>query len=390
MIILGYAIWQRLFGGDPGIIGRVLDLNNRPIRVIGVLPAEFHPFRMSNPGEVPQVFRPFPLAILESSNYQSGVTAVARLKRGATLGASRSDLNQIARDLAREQGNSRTQNAAVQVEPLYDRMTGKIRIALLVLFGAVGFVLLIACTNVASLLLVRVSGRTPEIAVRVALGSGRWRLARQLLTESLLLALVGGAAGVLLAKPAVGALVAAAATEIPRVDEIHIDVTVLLVALGATLASGVVFGVAPSFRLWRLDLNEMLHGYRDLVGGRGARRMRTPLVIVEIACAFLLAFGASLLGRSLDELLNVNPGYDSHHIFTMTAFAHDQDTEEKTLAYYRQLLELVRALPGVESAGMVSTPPLAAPVETTVYGEGRDRLRLVQSIWRFPRPTISG
>jgi putative ABC transport system permease protein len=370
VIILGHGIWEHLFGADPAIIGRTLDINNQPIRVIGVLPADFHPFHMSNPGEVPQVFRPFPIAVLESTEYNSGVTAIARLRPDVTLGAARAGLNQICRDVAHEHGKSDPQSATVRVEPLYEKITGKIRTALWVLLGAVGFVLLIACTNVANLLLTRASGRAAEMGIRAAVGCSWWRLVRQLVTESLVISLAGGALGVVLAKPAIAALVAGAPTEIPRVDEIRIDWTVLLLALAATLASGIVFALAPALRARRVDLNEMLRGYRDAGGGRKTKRMRGVLVTMQIGCTFLLAVGTGLLGRSLDQLLHVNPGYDSHRIFTMTAFAHDHDTAEEVLGYYRQLMERVRALPGVEGVAMASSPPLSGGPQVVVNPEG--------------------
>jgi putative ABC transport system permease protein len=371
VIILSHGIWERIFGADPAIIGRTLDINNRPTRVIGVLPADFHPFHMSNPGEVPQVFRPFPIAVLQFNDYYSGVTAIARLRPGVTLGAARAELNQICRDVAHEHGRNDPQSATVRVEPLYESMTGKIRTALWVLLGAVGFVLLIACTNVANLLLTRASGRTAEMGIRAAVGCSWWRLVRQLATESLVLSLAGGALGVLLAKPAIAALVAAAPTEIPRVDEIRIDSTALLLALAATLGSGIVFALVPALRARRVDLNEMLRGYRDAGGGRNALRMRGVLVTIQIGCAFLLAVGTGLLGRSIDQLLHVNPGYDPHRIFTMTAFAHDHDTAAEVLGYYRQLMERVRALPGVESVAMASSPPLSGGPQVLVNPEGR-------------------
>jgi putative ABC transport system permease protein len=163
VIILSYGIWERLFGGDPGIIGRTLEINDRPIRVIGVLPADFHPFHMSNPGEMPQVFRSFPIAVLESNNNQWAVTAIGRLRPGVSLGAARAELNRICRDVAREHSNTNPQAAAVHVEPLYEKMTGKIRTAFLVLLAAGGFVLVIACTNLANLLLARATGRCTAI-----------------------------------------------------------------------------------------------------------------------------------------------------------------------------------------------------------------------------------
>ena len=370
IIMLSDEIWQRLFGGDRGILGRTLQINGEAIRVVGVLRPDFHPFHMSNPGEVPQVFRPLEREDLESDDYRSGMATIARLKPGVTLAAARSDLNRIAQEVAHEHGDQNPEHGTVRVEPLAAKMTGGISGALWVLECAVGLVLLIACANVANLLLTRGSGRSEEIGIRAALGSGQWRLARQFLTESIVLSVLGGTLGVVLAQWAVGALVAAAPTEIPRVDEVRIDSTVLLVAFLATLGSGVLFGLAPAWRAWRLDLSEMLRGSRG-GAGHGARRMRMALVAAEIACAFLLAIGATLLGRSLHQLLNVDAGYDPHHILTMTTFAHDYTTRETQLAYYRHMVERMRTLPGVESAAMVSTVPLSSPVQAAVYVEGK-------------------
>jgi putative ABC transport system permease protein len=370
VIILSHALWQTRFAGDPQIIGRPLRLSGRLIRVIGVLPAAFHPMHMSNPGEIPQVFQPFEIGEVESEDRSAGTTAIARLKSGVTHAQARAALNTIMRNLVLEHPADYPRDVALIVQPLDEKLTGNVRIVLWVLLGAVGFVLVVTCANVANLLLTRASARETEMAVRAALGCSRWRLVRQVLTESIVLSLWGGLAGVLLAWAATAALVSLAPTEIPRADEIRMDTSILLFALLISLVTAVLFGLAPALKAARLGLNEILQGSRDPSGGRTARALRHGLVIAQIASAFVLAIGAGLLGRSLDQLLRVDAGYDPHHLLTMTTFIYG-GTTEKDLHHYQRIVERVRVIPGVLDAAMVSTLPLSSPQQTSVYVEGR-------------------
>jgi putative ABC transport system permease protein len=373
VIVLTHTLWKVRFGADPAIIGRVLQLNNQPVRVIGVMPASFAPLHMSNPGELPMAFRPFDETTLESLDRASGSGAIARLKPEVTAGQSRAELNTILRKLIAENPLGYAPNAVFTVEPLQEKLTRHVRTALWVLAAAVGMVLLIACANMANLQLTRATARETEIALRAALGCGQWRIARQLLTESLFLSLIGGVAGVLLAWPATAALAALAPTEIPRAGEIGIDSSVLIFAFAASVVSGVLFGLAPALRSGRLDLNDALRSGRDLGGGRPRLRLRYGLVISEIACAFLLTAGAGLLAHSFGQIMRVNAGYDPHNILTLTALVYGAryNQPDGMLEHFRQLLERIEAIQGVEAAGMVNTLPLSSPTVDYVSAEER-------------------
>lgn len=353
VVILTHELWLHQFGGDPQIIGRVLDLSYEKYRVIGVLPANFYPLRMSNPAEKPAIFMPlgYDARAAITCQWCFGGEAIGRLKPGVSVERAGAELNAVMRQMTRENASYYDRGISVHVEPLRDHLVGSIRTALWVVMCAVAFVLLIVCANIANLMLARATGRSKEIAIRAALGGSRWRLAGQLLIESLLLALVGGAVGVLLGWQGVASLVAVAPKELPRFDEVHMDAGILLFALGISVATGLLFGILPALRASRLHS----------VAPRIHSRLRNVLVVSEIAMAFVLAVGTGLLAKSFLKLTSVDGGFDPHHILTMTPTLNGlrYETDAATLGFYRQVLEKVRAIPGVLGAAMISNVPLS-------------------------------
>ncbi len=289
------------------------------------------------------------------------LNVVGRLAPGVTREGARADLSTVAKRLAAEYPDSNDQLTEVSIVPLHDQVTGDARTGLLTLLGAVGVVLLICCANVANLMLVRAQGRTREFAVRAALGAGRGRLARQLLTESVLLAAIGGLTGLLLGSFAISALVAVAPSGVPRLAEVGIDPTVVAFSLAASLLTGLVFGLAPAWRAWRGDLQSELR----LAGGSGAQtqgrvRMRGLLIVAEVAMVVVLVIGAGLLLRSLNELLQVEPGFDGERTVAMQVAApsYKLESSAEISQFFSDLLQSVRDVPGVEVAGLIRPMPL--------------------------------
>jgi putative ABC transport system permease protein len=352
VVILSHGLWMRRFGGDPRIIGRALNLSTETYRVIGVLPPDFYPLRMSNPAERPEIFMPLGYDARAANACRScfGGSAIGRLKHGVTVEQARAQLNSIAGEIARENPSDYGRDTSVRVQPLRDQLVGGIQTALWVLLAGVAFVLLMVCANIANLLLARATARTKEIAIRAALGCSRQRLAAQLLTESLLLSIIGGLAGLFLGWRGAAVLVVLAPKELPRLDEVRLDAAVLLFGLGVSLATGLLFGILPALRASRL------HG-----AGVRPHGLRNVLVVAEVALAFVLAIGTGLLAKSFLRLAAVDAGFDPHHIFTLTLTLTGTryDTPEATRAYYRQVLEKVRAVPGVLSDGLVDNVPLS-------------------------------
>jgi putative ABC transport system permease protein len=362
-IILSDGLWKRRFGGDPNILGRSIRLSDSSFRVVGVLPASFRTLEIPGAPDRAEIFAPLGYALSEPNACRDcqHLRLIGRLKPGVSPQQAHAELKAIMSRLVPQYPQSYPPHATAALEPLREHLVGPASKALWVLMGAVGFVLLIACANVANLMLVRSMGRSREIALRAALGAGRWRLMRQLLAESLLLAAAAGLAGVVLASWCTSTLAALGPREIPRMDQVRMDPAVLLFCLGASLLTGVLFGLAPALRASRVDLNEALKDLGKSTAGRSRQGLRNLLVAGEVALAFVLVVGAGLLGKSFLRLLNVNSGYDPHQVLTVRTFVYGERyaPAQATLGYYQQVMDRVRALPGVEAVGMTSVLPLA-------------------------------
>jgi len=373
VVVLSHGLWQRRFGGDTGIVGQRLALDGVSYEVIGVMPPEFQfPLFWAMKAEM---WGPLALADRTGARASRSLRVFGRLKPGVTLGQAQAEMGAIARRLAEAYPRTNA-GLGVTVLPLHQKVVGGVRPLLLVLLGAVGCVLLISCVNVANLLLVRASGRNREMAVRQALGASRLRLARQMLTESLLLSGLGGAAGLALAFWATQALTANLPAEtLPRQQAIGLDGRALAFTTLMALLTGLVFGLAPALQAGRADLNSGLkEGGRDAAGGGRARRVRSLLVVAEVALALVLLIGAGLMIRSFAQLQRVDPGFDPSNLLTMTVSVTGSQHAEgpRRAAFFGELLDRVRALPGAESASAINHLPLGGDVWGTRFTiEGR-------------------
>ena len=361
--ILSHGLWLRRFGGDRSIIGRTIRLNDKPYKVVGVLPETFRPFAREDRVALPEIFTPlgYDLGLRDACRGCQHLQAIGRMKPGVSVEQARSELNAVMRVIVREHPTEYSERTVIAMRPLRDYTVGKVRTALWILQGAVGIVLLIGCANVAHLSLARASSRVKEMAVRAALGAGRARLVRQMLSESLLLAIAGGLAGVVLTWWGTHALTALGPKELPRATEIRIDMPVLWFAVAVSIFAGLLFGVAPALRASRVDPNESLKDVGRSTEGRARFAYRHLLVTVELALAFVLAMGAGLLSKSLVRLLNVDPGYDPHNVLTAGVYVYGDryhDKPEAELNYYEQALQRLRSTPGIESVAMASNLPL--------------------------------
>jgi putative ABC transport system permease protein len=374
VVILSHGLWQRRFGGDPKIVGQNVTLQGNQFMVVGVMPPQFqHP----NPGARQPAQLWLPLEVtnnLLQSRRGDFLSVVGRLKTGISIEQARAELNGIAGRL--EQQYPQTNRGwSTLVVPLHERFVGDVRPALLLLLGAVGFLLLIACANVANLLLARSTTRLREIAIRTALGAGRRRIVRQLLTENLALALAGGALGLLFAFWGIDALLALSPGNIPRLEAIGLDRTVLLFTLGISLATGVVFGLLPALSASNPNLNEMLKesGRSATEGGRGGR-LRSALAVAEIALSLVLLIGAGLLVRSFMRLQEVQPGFNPEHLLTaeLTLPAAKYAENQQVVNFYDQLLAQLAQQPGVQAATLTSALPLGGGGDVLAFAvEGR-------------------
>ncbi len=367
--VLSYAFWQARFGGDPNIVNKTIILDGKAYEVIGVMPAGVV---LPQPADlwVPLNFDATPEMKARKAHF---LRPIGRLKAGVTLARAQADTDLIAAQLEQHYPDSNA-GWSLRLIPLREILVGGSRTMLFILFGAVGFVLLIACANVANLLLVRAAARQKEIAMRTALGASRLRIIRQMITESLLLAIFGGALGALLAVAGVKLLVSLSEDSIPRTANVKIDATVLAFTLLISLATGLLFGLAPAFRTMKENLVDALKD--GIRGSEGTlkNRTRSLLVVFESAIAVMLLIGAGLLIRSLVALQNVDPGFDPNNVLTMRIDLPRQkyDTPDKTSNFFEQLETRVAGLPGVEAVGLVTELPLSGQLNDMPFTvEGR-------------------
>lgn len=368
--VLSYGVWQKRFGGDPGIVNRSITLDGKTFVVLGVMPRDFS-FPQSTEIWVPIPFDSKPGLKQRKAHF---LRPIGRLKPGVTMAQAQADTDAIARRLEQAYPDSNT-GWNLRLVSLREQLVGNTRPTLFILFGAVGFVLLIACANVANLLLVRAATREREIALRTALGAGRWRIMRQMITESVLLSLIGGALGSVLAIWGVELLVTLSADNIPSTAQVKIDANVLGFTLLISLVTGVLFGLAPALRTMKLNLVESLkEGGRTGSDGMQRNRTRGVLVVLESAVAVVLLIGAGLLVRSLLRLQDTNPGFDAHNVLTMRIDLPDTKypTPEKPANFFKQFETRVGSLPGVETVGLISELPLSGQPNDMPYTvEGR-------------------
>jgi putative ABC transport system permease protein len=363
VVVLSHGLWQRRFGGDPNILDQTLTLDGRSFTVIGIMTSDFmFPFRAT------ELWTPVGQASKdpgwENRGNHPGLTGIARLKTGVTLAQARDDMDRVAVNLERQYPDENAGNRVTIISALENAVRGssageRIRPALLVLLGAVGFVLLIACANVANLLLARATTRQKEFAIRTALGASRSRIVRQLLTESILLSVAGGGLGLLLARWGVKLIIAVSPNSIPRSREINLDGRVLAFTIGVSVLTGIIFGLVPALQSSKPDLNETLKDAGR--GSTGSRHLfRSGLVVSEVALTLVLLIGAGLMIRSFYHLQQVDPGFNDDHLLTFNISLPPKKYPEEAqkINFYEQLAEKIRALPGVQTVGVSSGLPL--------------------------------
>ncbi|MGH9828375.1 MAG: ABC transporter permease, partial [Blastocatellia bacterium] len=360
VVVLTYKTWKSRFGADYGLVGRTITLNGDSYTVVGVLTPNFvFPRQPDAEMVAPLKLESDPRRSERGSNF---IRAFARLKAGATVAQARIDLAAITGRLRQMYPETNSKYTAPNVLPLFDELVGNYRPALLMLLGAVGVVLLIGCSNLASLLLARASARRSEIAIRTALGADRGRLLRQLLTESLMLALAGGLTGLILAWRSIPLLLAIAPGEMARGQVVHVDGAVLAFALLVSLISAILFGLAPALELSKVDLNEAIKaGNRGSCDSGRSNKARKSLMALEIALSLVLLINAGLLIKGFTRLTAVDPGFKSDHrlIVQLSLPNSRYATAASVKGFYQKLTPRLRAMPGVEDVGLVSVPPLS-------------------------------
>ncbi len=375
VVLIGAGLWQRRFGGSTDVLGKTLTLDGRPYSIVGVVPG--FPLSAPNLPRTAEVYIPigqWPNDLLLSRGAGLGIHGIARLKPGITLAQARADMDAVTRTLA-EAYPEANKGVGAALVPLKDQVVGPVRSVLLLLFAAVAFVLLIACVNVANLMLARSSGRAREFAVRTALGAGRGRIVQQLLTESMLLGVLGGCLGAVLALLGTRAVLGLSGDGLPRLGEIHLDARVLGFTLLISLLSGALFGLAPALTAVRPSAHASLRGAAGLSGGH--RRSQDALVVLEVALALVLLVGAGLMVRTLTHLWSVDPGFDARNVLTFSvslrpsAAAEPPETIRSAL---RDLETTIASAPGIRAASLSGGAfPLSGDDEQLFWLDGEPR-----------------
>lgn len=360
VVVLSHGLWERRFGADPSIVGGTVELDGRAIRVLGVMPAGF-----GFPDRDTEAWIPVGIDPADPPGRASHFAyLIGRLRSGVTLEQASGELSGLEDRWQADESIGHSWNHEGHpafIRPLHEQVVGDVRASLVVMLGAVGIVLLIACANVANLLLVRGEGRQREVSIRAAMGAGRGRIVRQLLTESVIVAVLGGAAGLLLARLGLSALLALAPPDLPRTDAIGLNGTVLAFSAGVALFSGLLFGLAPALQTLRMDVQGRLREEgRGGTAGRGRFRHRQVLVVSQTALAVVLLIAAGLLVQSFWRLRNVDPGFHAEHVLAVSVSLPSANYPEAAdvTGFYRDLTPRLAALPGVQGFGMVRTAPL--------------------------------
>jgi Acidobacterial duplicated orphan permease len=382
-VIISFALWQRRFGGDPHLVGKSLTLNDAIYTVVGIMPAKFQfPIQGQFPIPVSEVWAPLAIDPAQVNRGSRELFTIGRLQPGVSIEEAQAEMATISQRLAEQYPDS-NRDVGVHLVGYHEQLTGNLRAALLILLGAVVFVLLIACANVANLLLARAATRQRELAIRTALGAGRWRLMRQLLTESMLLSLLGGALGLALALWNFNAIVAALPAHMPRAAEIHVDRQVLVFTFAVAVITGVIFGLVPALQASSLNLNEALKES----GGKGTggfvrHGVRSLLVVTEIALALVLLVGAGLLIKSFHRLQQVNAGFNPENVLSVPVVIPQSRYPDGNarVAFINRIMERMKALPGVQAVAGVTILPLSGEYSSasfivegqTVSPEGRN------------------
>jgi putative ABC transport system permease protein len=369
--VMSDGLWRRRFGANPESLGTTVLLNDKPVTVVGIMPPDF---RFGADLFVPMQARP-------TANHDPNATVIGRMKPGVTVAQARAELETVADNYRATFPKQMSEGESVGVQPYQEVFTGDVSQLLWILFSAVGFLLLIACANVANLQLTRSAARQKEIAVRLALGASSGRIIRQLITEGVLLAIIGGAAGILLAIWGTDLLVASVPQGLlPGVAVISVDWHVMIFAFGAAVGTGVLFGLAPAWQSRNVDVNTTL---KEQSGRSGAARgrLRSALVVAEVALSLVLLVGAGLLVRTFANLMSVDPGFDPHNVLTCQIELNGErfDTTNEAAAFYRDALDRIRSVPGVESAAVVNKLPLDWQFNLPiVFPDSPDKVQSVQ------------